>query len=327
MRAKERPKCESILENYDLWRSNKEELITCDGFAELTEVVDYWSDDFFRLFIQKKINHPNYEKSIKVITELSFFIDSKDEGRYEKNFEEFSVIGSGSFSVVCESRSKINNVNYAIKKIPIDDRSDIQITQLQREWNLLSSISGENIVNYIAAWTEANTLNDEMIAKYKRAGIREDHVIFVPQHRLMLYIQTELCYKTLKDIVEQMKVELRYGDKINEITLIGYCILCELLMEILDAVYFLHSRNPPIIHRDLKPTNILITRGNKGKFIKIADFGSAKILESLTQLQTKGPGTRSYMAPEVESGSYDTKADIHSLGITIQDMFNIDINE
>ena len=40
-----------------------------------------------------------------------------------------------------------------------------------------------------------------------------------------------------------------------------------------------HLREHQIVHRDLKPDNILITKKDKQPFIKLIDFGYAKILE------------------------------------------------
>jgi serine/threonine protein kinase len=40
---------------------------------------------------------------------------------------------------------------------------------------------------------------------------------------------------------------------------------CYIFLQILDAIEYLHSCNPPIIHRDLKPENIMI---NKGSYLK-----------------------------------------------------------
>jgi len=42
---------------------------------------------------------------------------------------------------------------------------------------------------------------------------------------------------------------------------------------------YLHSLEPPLIHRDLKPQNLLVTSNWR---VKIADFGTAKLLGTTT---------------------------------------------
>ena len=95
-----------------------------------------------------------------------------------------------------------------------------------------------------------------------------------------------------------------------------------------DGNYLLELIKPNnIIHRDLKPDNILFTNGINNRFVKIADFGLAKVHEK-TKLNTKDRGDVRYMAPEVIfSQKYDTKVDIFSLGIIIQEIFLIDFDK
>jgi serine/threonine protein kinase len=76
----------------------------------------------------------------------------------------------------------------------------------------------------------------------------------------------------------------------------------------------------------LKLSNILITNGLNDKYVKIADFGLATIHEFEGQSHTKYFGTRKYTAPEIiNSIYYNTRADIYSLGVVLQELFNIDI--
>ncbi len=78
-----------------------------------------------------------------------------------------------------------------------------------------------------------------------------------------------------------------------------------------------------IVHRDLKPENILLTRrGDDDDFVKLLDFGIAKILDapSLTASQQIF-GTPGYIAPEyIQSTSIDGRADLYSLGVLLYEM-------
>jgi serine/threonine-protein kinase len=96
--------------------------------------------------------------------------------------------------------------------------------------------------------------------------------------------------------------------------------LCQLFIKLFECLNYLHKRNPPIIHRDLKPDNILISDGMNGRFIKLCDFGLATIHNSNNEWHTQGLGTHKYTSPEVIYGrKYDTKADIFSLGVILQE--------
>jgi len=110
-------------------------------------------------------------------------------------------------------------------------------------------------------------------------------------------------------------------------TPLEYYISSQLFKQILEAVNYLHSLKPPIIHRDLKPTNILITEGKNGRFVKLADFGLSVTHEKDEQTHTRDLGTIRYAKREVFNGTnYHIKADIYSLNVVSQDLFDVDIN-
>src|SRR3954462_15676042 len=58
--------------------------------------------------------------------------------------------------------------------------------------------------------------------------------------------------------------------------------------QLLDALNYLHSHEPPIIHRDIKPQNLKLTDENH---IVLLDFGLSKDFD--TALQNEPPGTGS----------------------------------
>ncbi|MCG8421769.1 MAG: protein kinase [Proteobacteria bacterium] len=88
------------------------------------------------------------------------------------------------------------------------------------------------------------------------------------------------------------------------------------------------------IHRDLKPENImLVSRGGDRDFVKVLDFGLAKLMSgpagmytnaiSVSPLTAKGTvfGTPEYMSPEQASDAELTPAtDIYSLGVVLYQM-------
>jgi serine/threonine-protein kinase len=84
-----------------------------------------------------------------------------------------------------------------------------------------------------------------------------------------------------------------------------------------------------VVHRDVKPDNIFIIRGPEGEdFVKVLDFGVAKLLTPLDGVETTRTldglviGTPDYMAPEQASGTseMDVRADIYSLGVVFYQM-------
>jgi eukaryotic-like serine/threonine-protein kinase len=96
-----------------------------------------------------------------------------------------------------------------------------------------------------------------------------------------------------------------------------------ILRQIADGVDAAHELG--ILHRDLKPANIfLMQRGRGDGFVKVGDFGLAKIIsQTMTDLSSNATpssrgiiGTPEYMAPEQMQPEVgvDHRADVYALG-------------
>lgn len=91
------------------------------------------------------------------------------------------------------------------------------------------------------------------------------------------------------------------------------------------ALHAAHSQ--AIVHRDLKPDNIMISKKEGRDFVKILDFGIAKISsdERRNDLTRQGlvVGTPLYMSPEQLSGEkIDPRSDIYSFALIVYQMLS-----
>lgn len=155
---------------------------------------------------------------------------------------------------------------------------------------------------------------------------------------LKLYIQMQLCERSLHDWLEDRKLK---GNTIN------LAEASSLFLQIVDGVVHVHENG--LIHRDIKPQNIFLKEvPGELPIVKLGDFGLAVDNDTVdynenldnedaspensansttsrrtSQCHTTGVGTGTYASPEqLNNASYDKKADIYSLGMVLFELLS-----
>jgi serine/threonine protein phosphatase PrpC len=92
----------------------------------------------------------------------------------------------------------------------------------------------------------------------------------------------------------------------------------EIAIKLTKGVAALHRAG--IIHRDIKPDNVML---EPGEGLKLIDLGVAKLRQFEEPEAFEAPGTPSYMAPELFTGTLaDEGTDMFALGVSVYRMFS-----
>jgi serine/threonine protein kinase len=129
-------------------------------------------------------------------------------------------------------------------------------------------------------------------------------------------------YGTLPDGSAFLVMELLEGVPLSDLIArhesLSLARLVRIAIQVCEGLRAAHDAG--IVHRDLKPENIFLLRRTSGDFVKILDFGIAKMAPGGEPLTKRGliVGTPHYMAPEQAAGAtVDARGDIYSLGVIL----------
>ncbi len=99
--------------------------------------------------------------------------------------------------------------------------------------------------------------------------------------------------------------------------------LLGLLIQVCDALDAAHAKG--VVHRDLKPDNVFVVKRDGDDFVKVLDFGIAKLRDSgddqASTMSGMILGTPHYMAPEQALGkTVDRLADVWAAGVVLYEV-------
>ena len=187
-------------------------------------------------------------------------------------------IGTGGFGKVYKVKHKVSKNVYAIKVI-----SKEKII----EQNMHEQIKLEVRIMY--------SLNHEHVIKLYNHFEDDDFFYLV------------LEYAPKGHLYEKLKNEKRFLES----------DAAQYLREVISAVQYLHSLNPPIIHRDIKPENILLDAKDAAK---LCDFGWSNFFGS-DRVRMTYCGTPDYLSPEmIRQEGHDQRLDIWNIGVLLFEM-------
>jgi len=169
------------------------------------------------------------------------------------------------------------------------------------------------------------TKDENLVARFRREGmvlcnLRDAHTI------------TTYDFDQTPDGTLYIAMELLEGKSLHEIfhqeAPLDWRRVFKILTEMCSSLAEAHAQG--IVHRDLKPENIYLeTRPGNPEFVKILDFGIAKVMRGdsidpqSAQLTATGQtlGTLEYMSPEQLMGKpLDGRSDVYALGVLAYEM-------
>lgn len=177
------------------------------------------------------------------------------------------------------------------------------------------------------------TLADDptMLVRFERelaicAALKSQHIVQVSDYGITadghpFYVMEYLHGKTLGQLLAQRRC---LSPQQTAMIMAQVCAGLQLAHE---GINFSKDsdKRVKVIHRDLKPDNIFVVSTVLGDFVKIIDFGIAKIRDLQAENSTITNcflGTCHYAAPEQLAGAkdLDERADIYSLGLILYEM-------
>ncbi|CAN5502609.1 hypothetical protein BH11CYA1_BH11CYA1_41610 [soil metagenome] len=226
--------------------------------------------------------NPEEQQELKVQPVLKVQPELNDFPNLGDRYEVLALVGQGGMGVVYKVRDKAVDKVFAVKVLNQDLVQDkISVKRFEQEAKAASALTHANL------------------AAVYDYGVAVSGSPFL----VMDYLDGQT--------LEQELAKEGYFDSARAL---------DIFIQTAEALADSHLKG--VIHRDIKPANIILEKAENGSdFVKLVDFGIAKVLPSEQQahenLTQTGDifGSPLYMSPEQCQGNMqDRRSDIYSLG-------------
>ncbi|PKA65344.1 Serine/threonine-protein kinase HT1 [Apostasia shenzhenica] len=270
----------------------------CQGFLEVVEVLlekgakvdpeDRWGSTPLADAIHYQNNEvikvlENHGAKLKI--PLMRVKNHREIPEYEIDPSELDFTNSVQITKGTFRMATWRGIQVAVKRLGEDVLTDEdKVKAFRDELALLQKIRHPNVVQFLGAVTQSSPMM--IVTEY------------LPKGDLFAFLKRKGALKPI--------LAVRFG------------------LDIARGMSYLHEHKPEaIIHRDLEPSNIL--RDDSGR-LKVADFGVSKLLKMAKPVREDKPlicedNACRYIAPEVvRNEEYDTKVDVFSFALILQEM-------
>ncbi len=191
------------------------------------------------------------------------------------DFSESGVLGSGSFGKVTLMTHNVTGAKYAIKSIDKRNKNNQDgKPYFRREVEIMYKAKHPNIVRLFSHF------EDDQYCYFVMEYISKGNLYSI------LSKQTSKCFDAK--------------------------VVASFMRDLISAVYYLHSMDPPIVHRDIKPENVLLAEDGR---LKLTDFGWSNYMTE-NEVRVTYCGTPVYLAPEmIKEIGHDKSLDIWCIGV------------
>ena len=217
-----------------------------------------------------------------------------------------------------ESEGRLRECEDELRKIKSQwavDRAEIQVTEEELGRGSWATVS---VATFRGARVAAKVIHNQIVSQHNVELVRRemDMAARIRHPNLLQFIGatqegemvilTELMPTSLR---KELEKEYMLPSQTTAISL-----------DVARALNYLHQMRPhPLIHRDINSANVLLEPLSNSRWrAKVSDYGTVNLLQ---QLQTVGPGSPCYAAPEANDPRRQSpKMDIFSFGALLVEM-------